>query len=139
MTGREKLFQALLRIIGTSSLFSIFAVMMPYDWMNAVHQWLGMGTLPNDPIVGYLARSLSAFYALLGGLLWVLSFDLRRYRTVLRYLGWGTFLFGLTLLVVDSVEHLPRFWRIGEGIFDAVFGLVILWLNRQVASPSEHK
>ncbi|HAA75417.1 TPA: hypothetical protein DCE37_09880 [Candidatus Latescibacteria bacterium] len=49
----------LLRIIGTTSALAILAVVMPYEWMNAIHVWLGMGTLPTEPIVGYLARPLS--------------------------------------------------------------------------------
>ena len=31
--------------------------MVPYSWMDAIHQGLGMGKLPDAPIVGYLVRS----------------------------------------------------------------------------------
>jgi hypothetical protein len=56
-------------------LSAAFFVAAPYSWMNAIHQWLGLGVLPDAPVAGYLARSTSAFYAMLGGLLWVLLFD----------------------------------------------------------------
>ena len=88
-----------------------------------------MGKLPDQPIVSYLARSTSAFYAMLGGLLWVVSFDLIRHRVVLRYLGVAIVLFWLLLLTVDWFEGMPLFWRVGEGPVNIVLGVVILMLN----------
>jgi hypothetical protein len=101
MTKQERLLKLSLRLIGTTAFFAVVAVVMPYSWMNSVHQWLGMGTLPPEPIVGYLARSTSAFYALLGGLLWIVSFDLYRHRRVLHYLGLAIIVFGGVLFPVD--------------------------------------
>jgi hypothetical protein len=115
-----------LRLVGTVALMAVIAVVMPYSWMNAAHQWLGMGPLPAQPIVGYLARSLSAFYAILGGLLWVVSFDLRRHRVVLQYIGLAVVILGITLGVVDFTEGMPRFWRFAEGPLNVVLGLIIL-------------
>lgn len=83
----QRFVRFLLRYIGGVSLLAVIAVFMPFSWMDAVHRYLGMGPLPAEPFVGYLARSLSAFYALLGGLLWVLSFDLHRHRAALSSLG----------------------------------------------------
>ncbi len=132
MTGSERALELFLRAIGSVALLAIFAVFMPYSWMNAVHGWLGMGTLPSDPIVGYLARSTSIFYALLGGLFWVLSFDLQRHRLVLGYLGVVVVLFGVVLTGVDLLEGMPLFWTVGEGPVNMVFGIVILMLRRDV-------
>jgi len=126
MRRHDDVFALFLRVVGTVALLAVMAVVMPYSWMNAVHQWLGMGTLPADPIVGYLARSTSAFYALLGGLLWVVSFDLRRHRVVLQYLGLAIILLGVTLTVVDFAQGMPRFWRLAEGPLNVALGLVIL-------------
>lgn len=132
MTKHERSLQWFLRILGSASLLALPCVALPYAWMNATHQWLGMGTLPTEPIVGYLARSTSAFYALLGALLWTLSFDLRRHHVVLRYLGWAIAGFGLMLLAVDWLEGLPPFWALGEGPLDVGFGIIILWLNNRI-------
>ncbi len=118
--------------MGSSSLLALIFVAAPYGWMNEIHSMLGMGHLPDAPVVGYLARSTSAFYALLGGLLWVLSFDLVRYRAVLVYLGVAISVFGVALFVVDWSEGMPRFWTVWEGPFVLVFGLVILFLTRGV-------
>lgn len=118
-----------LRLIGAASVLAIFFVPAPYACMNSIHHLLGMGTLPDAPVVGYLARSTSGFYAMLGGLLWVVSFDLARYRPVLWYLGVSFVLFGLSLAAIDSIEGLPLFWRVAEGPIDTGFGVIILWLN----------
>lgn len=128
MTKQERFLKLLLRIIGSMALLAIFAVVIPYSWMNAVHRWLGMGELPDQPIVGYLARSASAFYALLGGLFWVVSFDLHRHKVVLCYLGIVVVMFGAALFVIDLLEGMPLHWSLTEGPFNVGFGIVILFL-----------
>ncbi len=132
MTKRERFLVLFLRIMGAVSFLAVFCAVMPYAWMNAVHRGLGMGILPDEPVVGYLARSTSAFYALLGGLLWVLSFDLRRHRLVLCYLGGAFVAFGLLLWGVDWLEGMPRFWSLAEGPLDVGFGLVTLLLSYRI-------
>ena len=102
---------------------------MPYSWMRAIHQWLGMGELPDQPIVGYLARSTSVFYALFGGLLWCLSFHPNRYRPVIHYLGAATIAFGAMLFIVDLLEGLPLYWILTEGPINIAIGLIIFNLS----------
>ncbi len=128
LNNRERALRLFLRYIGSVSLLAMVAVLMPYAWMDATHRWLGMGPLPSEPVVGYLARSLSLFYALLGGLLWVLSFNPRRHRPVLLYLATAFVFFGLTLLGIDYAEGMPPFWKRGEGPIVIVFGVAIFWL-----------
>ena len=138
MTKQQRLFKLFLRIMGTAALFALIAVILPYSWMNAIHKWLGIGTLPSEPIVGYLARSTSAFYALLGALLWIVSFDLARHRLVLRFLGVAIILFGGMLLIVDFVEGMPLWWSLWEGPIDITFGVLILAFSRgSAAGPDQ--
>ena len=127
----------ILRLIGTSSALGAIFVAVPYEWMNSIHADLGLGTLPDAPIVGYLARSTSAMYAILGGLFWVLSFDLTRYRNVLIYFGCIFPLFGLALLAVDILEGLPMFWVLWEGPFIVIRGTTIHLLARRIPATSE--
>jgi hypothetical protein len=134
MAKQERLFKLVLRIVGTAALFALVAVVMPSSWMNAIHQWLGMGDLPSEPIVGYLARSTSAFYALLGGLMWMISFDLHRYRLVLIYIGVAIIVFGVALFAVDLLEGMPLWWSLGEGPFNTAFGIFILVLSYRLGS-----
>jgi hypothetical protein len=123
------LLQLLLRLIGTSSLLALVFVAAPHSWMRDIHAALGMGELPDAPVVWYLARSTSAFYAILGGLFWVVSFDPTRYRSVLLYLGSAVVLLGVSLLSIDFLEGMPLFWWVWEGPFVTAFGLTILALT----------
>jgi len=136
MSRQDQFLKLLLRIIGTAGLFAIIAVVMPYSSMNSIHKWLGMGELPAEPIVGYLARSTSAFYAILGGLFWVVSFDLKRHRMVLCYLGIVVVIFGAALFIIDLLECMPLHWSLTEGPFNLIFGVVILLLAFRLNSKS---
>jgi len=123
------LLQLLLRLFGTSSLLALIFVAAPRGWMLDIHADLGMGDMPDAPVVWYLARSTSAFYAMLGGLFWTLSFDPVRYRPVLSYLGAAIVCFGLALFVIDYLEGLPAFWWLWEGTVVTAFGVAILRLT----------
>jgi hypothetical protein len=137
MTTPEAALKLILRIVGSVSLLAAIFVFVPYSWMDGIHRWLGMGSLPDVPVVGYLARSTSAFYALLGGLLWVLSSDPGRYRPVLIYLAMAVILFGLMLLGIDWVEGMPLFWRLVEGPYIIILGLAMLLLSRRLKQSAE--
>ena len=129
MTQRDRFLRVFLRIVGSTSLLALPCAMMPYSWMNAIHQHLGLGGLPPEPIVGYLARSTSLFYAMLGGLFWVLSFDVQRYRPVLCYVGAAVMAFGLLLWGIDFSEGMPLWWSVAEGPITVAFGAIILILS----------
>ena len=128
----NRILKLLLRLLGSSSLLALIFVGAPYTWIDSIHSALGMGQLPDTPVVGYLARSTSYFYSLLGGLFWVVSFDLGRHRRVLIYLGAAITTFGVVLLIVDWSEGMPFFWTLWEGPFVTVLGLAILFLVRDV-------
>ncbi len=131
----ERLLLILLRYLGSACLLALVAVFMPYTWMDLTHRWLEMGTLPSEPIVGYLARSLSLFYALLGGLLWLCSFDPHRHRSVLCFLGAAFMFFGLVMWGVDFVEGMPPYWKHLEGPMVILFGALILSLSARLRPP----
>ena len=132
MRNPERLLVWLLRLFGASTLTALGAVFMPHDWMNLIHQRLGMGELPHLPIVGYLTRSISALYALHGALLIFLSLDVRRYLPLVRFLGAASVVMGVLLLGLDLAVGMPVFWTVAEGPPVVALGLVILVLARRV-------
>jgi hypothetical protein len=137
-TWSERVLRFMLRYIGAVSLLALIAVFMPEAWMDATHRALGMGPLPAKPIVGYLARSLSMFYALMGGLLLLCSFDPRRHRSVLCYLSAAFVFFGIVIWGVDFFVGMPSYWKHAEGpgviLIGAAFLILTLRLNRN-SSP----
>ena len=132
MKASEHILVWLLRLFGASTLAALGAVFMPYDWMNLIHQRLGMGELPHIPIVGYLTRSISALYALHGALLILVSLDVRRYLPIVRFLGVGAVVVGILLFGLDHAVGMPVLWTIGEGPPVVVIGVVILVLAGRV-------
>lgn len=137
----EILLKILLRYIGSVSLLALVAVFMPFAWMEAAHLLLDMGTLPTEPVTSYLARSLSLFYALLGLMLWYLSFNPRYYRSFIRFFGLLFLVFGSILIWIDFKEGMPRLWRYTEGPIVIFFGSLIVILAsalKPLPAPGPH-
>jgi hypothetical protein len=128
MNLAERTLKLLLRAAGAVCLLAVVAVVMPRRWMAVSHQWLGLGTLPEGPIVEYLARSLSALYALLGGLMILVAGDVRRYAPVIAYVGATHILMGDVVLAVGLLAALPWYWTACEGPAGAGFGVLVLLL-----------
>src|SRR5215831_3772178 len=130
MTKSDKAPALLLRLMGVPALFALVAVVMPVSWMAATHRWLGLGEMPTGPVVEYLARSLSAFYAVMGALCLVVAADLERYRPLVRFLGLAFGLMSLVLLGVDLAAGMPWWWTASEGPGGVVFGALLFVLAR---------
>jgi len=134
MNHAERILVILLRAIAVAASLAIVPVFMPHAWMDACHGWLGLGTLPETPIIVYLTRSLSAMYAFHAGLLWIISRDVRRYAAIITYIALAVMVFGAVMLWIDVRAGLPLFWIAGEGPFTIGMGLAILILQRKASS-----
>lgn len=134
--NHPRMLRLLLRVIGGTSLLAIVPVLMPGSWMAPIGHAMGVATIPTDPVVGYLARSTSAFYAMLGAMLLVCSTDLERFRPIIRFTGISAVVFGAMLIGIDLREGMPLWWTIAEGPFNIAFGLVLLALNHGTDSAA---
>ena len=139
MNRAERTIQILLRIGGITMLLAFFAIFMPVRWMAISHEWLGLGQFPESPLVDYLTRSASLLYAWHGGLLLVISCDVKRYRSVLLYLGTVTAIGGLILLGIDLHAGMPAYWTFTEGPPVALIGCLIVFLALQIREQNEPK
>ena len=106
----------------------------PRAWMEEIHTWLGLGVFPDTPIVWYLARSTSAFYAMMGGLYWLASYDMGRQRRLLLFLGWWTLVLGVMLCGIDLWVGLPLSWTLSEGPMVILMGVAMLYLISRMAN-----
>jgi hypothetical protein len=136
MPRTEQALILLLRIGGVVTLSALGAVVMPYAWMDAIHRSLGLGDLPDAPIVGYLTRSLSGMYAMHGALLLLLSGDVRRYLPAIRLMSLLCIAFGAGTLVLDIYVGLPPIWTASEGPSVVVLGSVLAWLAWHVSAAT---
>lgn len=132
MPRAERWLALFLQVSGVVVLTALVAVVMPFSWMDAAHDWLGLGPLPEAPIVAYLARSASALYAALGVLYVYLGRDVRRYAELLRFLAWVHLVFGVIMFAVDVMVGMPPLWVATEGPFVVAWSLVVLALARRV-------
>ena len=132
MISSEKPLVILLRVAGVLLLTAVIPAVMPFAWMDVIHQRLGMGSLPEVPITGYLTRSLSAMYAMHGALVFFISLDVRRYLPVVKFLAVLGLAFGCGMLILDIAVGMPPPWIAGEGPSIIVLGGVMLWLAGRV-------
>jgi len=128
----ERVLQIVFRFEGVFLGLAIVAVFLPFESMAEIHRLLGMGDLPDRPIVDYLARSLSLFYAAQAPLYFIAASDLRRFRPLALYLCWFHLALGVLVLIVDLREGLPPMWTWSEGPPTIAVGLVTLWLLARV-------
>jgi hypothetical protein len=120
-----------LRASGAVMLLALIAVVMPFAWMDLVHRQLGLGKLPDAPIVDYLARSASALYAVHGALLIFAASDVRRYLPLVRFLAWVAVVFGPVMICIDHEAGLPVPWTVCEGSSIIAIGVVLLRLAKR--------
>jgi hypothetical protein len=128
----ERALVILLRVSGLVLLTALFTAVMPFTWMDEIHRRLGLGELPDLPIMGYLTRSLSAMYALHGALVFFVSLDVRRYLPVVKCVFVLGILFGFGMLVLDQAVGMPRRWAYCEGPSIIILSGILLSLASRV-------
>ena len=122
----------LMRLDACVVLCAVPCAFLPFAWMDAVHRdWLGLGPLPDAPIVRYMARSLSLVYALHGAVVLTVTLDWMRLRPIVPVLACLHAALGVGLLVADLDAGVPWWWAVGEGPGLIAFGLVKLFLYRR--------
>jgi hypothetical protein len=134
MTKSDKVLVVLLRFVGVGSLFALVPVFMPSSWMVATHRWLGLGEMPTGPVVEYLARDLSAFYALVGALLLMMASDLERYRPLVRFFALAFIMLSILFTGIDLSAGMPWWWTASEGPGGLMFGALLFVLARPTQS-----
>lgn len=128
----ERWLVLLLRVIGGVCLLALVALWMPRSWIDTGHRWLGWGPFPDSPVAEYLARSVSALSAFYGGLLVVLSTDVRRFAPLIRYQAMAIMFTSASGAVVGSWASMP-FWFVGgDAIACWVYSVAMLLLIRRV-------
>ena len=135
----ERILKLILQINGVVMATAVFAVFLPADWMAVIHdQWLGLEPeFPNQPIVIYLARSLSAFYAMIGVLYIIMARDVRAYALLITVMAWASICFGVATIVIDLQLGFPAWWIWGESPYIIAYGVAVLWLQAKMKSD-EH-
>ncbi|MBC8351845.1 MAG: hypothetical protein H8E66_07640 [Planctomycetes bacterium] len=115
-----------LRVLGGTDMLAFIAVAMPTAWLQLGHRLSGLEEFPDAPIASYLARSASALYALHGLMVVYMSFDVRRYWPLIRFLARIAIVHGIVMLGIDLAVGMPTWWTALEGPAFALTGLIVL-------------
>ncbi|MCZ2342195.1 MAG: hypothetical protein LC104_10430 [Bacteroidales bacterium] len=131
MTPADRLLLWLLRVDAAILLTAVVPIFFPTEWMATLHEQLGLGLFPRQPLMEYLTRSLAASYALHGAMVLFLTFDLPRYRPLVAPLFRLHLLFAGILFGIDWFAPMPRWWIVMETGTIAGFAVVVLWVNHR--------
>ena len=129
----EQLQSWLLRLAGSVEILAFLAVVMPRAWMETSHTWLGLGQMPDGPIIMFMIRQASYTYGMHGVSLWIRAADVKRFRPIVRFNGISFLLAGPVFFLIDYHSGMPWFWTISDSLGCALFGGTLLWLDRGVA------
>jgi hypothetical protein len=133
----EKLQAWLLRITGATEVLAFIAVVMPRAWMESSHAWLGMGTMPDGPLMDFMIRQASYVYGMHGVSLWVLATDVKRFRKLITFNGISFLLAGPVFFLIDYATGMPIWWMVSDSLTCFVLGVALLWLNQRISRDSD--
>ena len=118
----------MLRTVGAVECLAFAAVVIPFRWMEPVHEWLGLGPMPEGAVLRYLIRGASFVYGVHGMLLLLLAWDVERFRPLVIFTGFCYFVSGPIFMVTGAAAGMPWFWFVGEGLSCLAVGMVVLGL-----------
>jgi len=103
-----------LRASAVLFLLALAGAAMPESRMKAVYELGQQGPWPGGALLVYLARVVSLLYGFHGLLALYMSFDVRRYRPLIRFMAIVGFAFAPVMFVVIWTAGLPTVWAVSE-------------------------
>jgi len=129
--NRQRISAFLLRLSGSVEILAFIAVVMPRSWMEIAHTWLGLGEMPNGPIIMFMIRQASYTYGIHGISLWVIASDVERFRLLVILNGIAFLVAAPVFFLIDHTSGMPLWWTLGGAFGCAGFGAALLWLSRR--------
>ena len=129
MSG-DRIQSWLLRLVGSTEILAFIAVVMPRSWMEVSHAWLGLGEMPDGPIIMFMIRQASYAYGMHGVSLWILAYNVNRFRPIILFNGVSFLLAAPVFFLIDYHSGMPWPWTVVDTIGCGFFGAALLWLNR---------
>jgi hypothetical protein len=130
MSTSHHRLRLLLRTLGVICVLAVIPLLMPFRWLDAAHQWMGLGSFPSQPIAEYLVRSVSSLCVFYGGLLLTLARDVVRFAPIIKYQAIAIMLLSSFGIFAGSRAGLPAIWVIADAIGCWIFLLPIYFLSR---------
>ena len=127
--NRERLLVWLLRLAGATELLAFIAVVMPRSWMEISHAWLGLGEMPDGPLLMFMIRQASYTYGVHGLSLWLIASDVKRFRPFVIFNGIAFLLAAPVFLLIDLTSGMPLWWVISDPGSCGLLGAALLSLS----------
>ena len=127
--NRERLLVWLLRLAGATEILAFIAVIMPRSWMEFSHAWLGLGEMPDGPVLIFMIRQASYIYGVHGLSLWLISTDVNRFRPFVIFNGITFLVAAPVLFLIDITSGMPLWWAIIDPGSCGFFGAALLALT----------
>ena len=137
MSQRTRGLVVLLRLLGLLDFCALIAVVAPRAWIVASHEWLGLGAFPTGPLVEYLARCTSIWYASYGLLLWFVSCDVERSARLILFLSCLLIAQGVVIVGIDLAAGMPGWWTVFEGPCCSGLGAILFVLQGRMGQETE--
>jgi len=119
----------LLRLSGAVEMLAFFAVVMPRSWMEVAHAWVGLGQMPDGPIIMFMIRQASYTYGVHGLSLWVIASNVERFRTLVIFNGFAYLLAAPVFFLIDYTSGMPFWWTLGDLLGCGCLGVALLFLT----------
>ena len=121
----------ILKVSGGVVCCSVLTIFLPVSWMTYTHGLLGLGEMPIDPIVIYMARSLSAMYLAHGALVLFVGLNVKEHWNLVPLIASINCCLGVILLLTDLSCPMPWYWTAMEGPPIFLIGALIFALWRR--------
>ena len=131
---RQRLQAWLLRLAGAVEILAFIAVVMPRSWMETAHTWLGLGEMPDGPLIMFMIRQASYTYGMHGISLWVIASNVERFRLLVLLNGIAFLVAGPVFFLIDYSSGMPLWWAVVDPFSCVFFGAALLWLSRRNTS-----
>jgi hypothetical protein len=131
--SRKRLLVWLLRIAGATEILAFIAVVMPRSWMEISNAWLGLGEMPEGPLLMFMIRQASYTYGVHGLSLWLLASDVERFRPFVVFNGIAFLIAAPVFVLIDLSSGMPLWWTVSDPLSCGFLGAALLLLSRRAS------
>src|SRR6185436_18926861 len=108
--NQERLLVWLLRLCGAVEIFAFIAVVMPRSWMEISHAWIGLGAMPEGPVLMFMIRQASYTYVVFNAIAFLVAAPV--------------------FFLIDFTSGMPWWWTMSDPVSCGLFGAALLLLSR---------
>ncbi len=129
--NRERLLVWLLRLAGAVEILAFIAVVMPRSWMEIANASVGLGEMPDGPLLMFMIRQASYTYGVHGLSLWLIATDVDRFRPFVVFNGIAFLIAAPVFVLIDLSSGMPLWWTVSDPLSCGFFGAALLLLSRK--------